>query len=476
MRISRSAGFVLLTGALVGALSGCGSGGAAGNGAPEGGANGASGVSLRSKVKAPAAFDSAKGWEVKADWVPDRQPFPYAVSATSGKVAYLDKTPRGYVLKVREASSGKLLSASKPWKAPDLTKEQRSGKDGKLTVPRVVLISGGDREYFAIWAHGEKRKDQLHDPKEVISAAFYPADASGEDVAPSGSGDVEMSVTGSLNLNVFPGAGGLLVSTYGNADLVAPDGKLTKGIAKVKLGGQSADLDDAMTVPGPNGLVSNGDREGESAEGGGFGVDGGWHSKQVAPPGVDAVLEEDDVVNGSSKKPNGRVVGAAGSHLIGTWVTHDHKDVSSAVHDLRTGKVEATASCDTAATTYHVTAPRPVGKEETAPALSPNGNYLVKGGNIFDLKAGKGFCTDNGEDAKDIVLTAVGDDGTAYGLAGDASGHTPRIPVSVPATTGVAKPLPGTTEIPYAIAGGAGVFLTYAGQETVHMVVLSSRS
>ncbi|WP_128509833.1 hypothetical protein [Streptomyces inhibens] len=60
-------------------------------------------------------------------------------------------------------------------------------------------------------------------------------------------------MTGSLNLQVFPGAGGLLVSTYGNADLVAPDGKLTKGISKVKLGGQSADVDDAMTVPGPNG-------------------------------------------------------------------------------------------------------------------------------------------------------------------------------------------------------------------------------
>ncbi|MFE0378668.1 hypothetical protein ACFW1M_24480 [Streptomyces inhibens] len=70
--------------------------------------------------------------------MPDRQPFPYAVSAKSGKVAYLDKTPQGYVLKVRETSSGKLLSASKPWKAPDLTEQQRSRKDGKLTVPRAT--------------------------------------------------------------------------------------------------------------------------------------------------------------------------------------------------------------------------------------------------------------------------------------------------------------------------------------------------
>ncbi|MFE0378667.1 hypothetical protein ACFW1M_24475 [Streptomyces inhibens] len=123
-----------------------------------------------------------------------------------------------------------------------------------------------------------------------------------------------------------------------------------------------------------------------------------------------------------------------------------------------------------------MTAPKPVGEEETAPALSPNGNYLVKGGNIFGLKTGRGFCADNGEDAKDIVLTAVGDDGTACGLAGDASGHAPRIPVSVPATTGVAKPLPETAEIPYAIAGGAGVFITYAGQDTAHLVVLNSRS
>lgn len=470
MTIGRTAVTALLVGVLVSTLSGCDSDG---EGSPDPAATGnTADAPLRSRIAAPAAFDSAKGWEIEAAWLPEGQPFPYAVSAKAGKVAYLNRTERGYVLNVRDGASGKLSWASKPWQAPQLTKEQGEGPSWRLTVPRVTLVMGGEREYYAVWAYGEKSKDQLHEAEEVISAAFYPADASGSDIAPHSTADVAASIgTNSPDLRVFPGAKGLLVMP--NSDdptLVSPDGSATSVNAPVKIGGEPVVPDNELALPGPAGLVTNGDR-GSIGDAGGFGVDGGWHSTTVAPSGADAVLKENSIVNGIVTKPNGRIVGAAGSHLIASWNTGS--GLISAVHDLGSGKVQATATCDTVPTSYEVHAPKDTDRADTPPALSPNGGYLVKGGTAFDLTTGRGYCADSGENAKEIVLTCVGDDGLGYGLAeGDS---TPRVPVTVSARTGAAEPLPEATEIPDALASGAGVFVTYAGQDTARLIVLNQR-
>ncbi|MEU7036473.1 hypothetical protein ABZ958_22695 [Streptomyces sp. NPDC046237] len=484
MRIGKTATAMLLTGALIGALSACASGGDGADGAPGGGAAGegsdsTAGVALTSKITAPDAFDSGKGWEVKADWLPEGQPFPFAVSAKSGTVAYLDKTKQGYVLNVREAASGKLLSTGKPWQAPKLTEEQSADYASVLAVPRISLITGGEREFFAVWARGEKRKDELHDFQQAISAAFYPADASGKGLTPAGSGDVE-APDGEFDnqVSVFPGAGGLLVRSYSDNFLISPDGKVTdNGDAKVRIGGQSVDGDYHMAFPGRDGLVTNNKHEGTGE--GGFGVDGGWDSAKAIPPGVEAVVEFEPVANSVEQVPNGHIVGAAGDLLIAGWakgrkessaVTGSEK--ISAVHDLATGKVRSTAPCKTASTSYAASIPKVTYRDDVPAAVSPNGRYLVKGGNVFDLQTGNGTCADKGEDAKEIILSSVGDDGTAYGIAGE---DAPRIPVSVSAATGAAKPLSETTTTPTAMAKGAGVFITHAGQDTMRMIVLGLR-
>ncbi|MFI1714636.1 hypothetical protein [Streptomyces litmocidini] len=481
MRIAKTATAVLLAGGLIGALSACGSGadGAPGGGAAGGGADGTAGVALTSKITAPEAFDTGKGWEVKADWLPEGQPFPFAVSAKSGTVAYLDRTEQGYVLTVREAASGRLLSTGKPWRAPKLTEEQSADHTSVLAVPRISLITGGGREFFAVWARGEKRKDELHDFRQAVSAAFYPADASGKDVAPAGSGDVE-APDGEFDnqVSVFPGPGGLLVRSSSDNFLISPDGKVTdNGDAEVRIGGQPVDGDYHMVFPGRDGLVTNNRHEGSGQ--GGFGVDGGWDSAKAVPPGVEAVVEFEPVVNSVERVPNGHIVGAAGDLLIAGW-GKGRKESSavtvseeiSAVHDLATGRVRATAPCETASTSYAAGVPEVTDRDDVPPALSPSGRYLVKGGNVFDLQTGKGTCADQGEDAKKIILSSVGDDGTAYGIAGE---DAPRIPVSVSAATGAAEPLSETTTTPTAMAKGAGVFLTHAGQDTMRMVVLGLR-
>ncbi|MFJ8650289.1 hypothetical protein ACIRNI_29810 [Streptomyces sp. NPDC093546] len=475
MKVGKTAISVLVASALLGALSGCGPDG--GGDAHKGGAGatgstgGADGTPLKSKIAAPAAFDSAKGWEVQAAWLPPGQPFPYAVAPKAGKVAFLDKTEQGYVLNVRDAVSGKVLSTSKPWQAPKLTEEQADEESGKLAVPQIALVSGQDREYFAVWARGETRKDELHEYKEAVSVAFYPADASGQGVAPVGAGNAEAPDGEFDRPGVFPGPGGLVVASYGgDSILVSPDGKVTDtSDAKVTINGKAVDPDYLMSFPGPKGLVTNGpERTGAD---GGFGADGDWQSTKVAPPGVEAIRKEESVGFGMTETPNGRIVGAAGDYVIADWLTA--ADRISAVHDLSTGAVRATAPCRTKATEYMAAVPSPKNPAATKPALSPNGRFLVTGGNVFDLQTGKGVCTDSGEDAKKISLASVGDDGTAYGTAGE---DAPLTPVSVSATTGAATPLPEETVTPKAMAKGAGVFVTHAGADTMRLIVLTLKS
>ncbi|MEU9124443.1 hypothetical protein AB0C96_32065 [Streptomyces sp. NPDC048506] len=471
MRTGTTVTSVLLAGALLCTLSGCTSDGGAtdGDDAHGGGTGSAGGAPLSSKITAPAAFDAAKGWEIQAAWLPQGQPLPYAVSHKAGTVAYLDKTGQGYVLNVREASSGKVLSTSKPWRGPKLTEEQADEQSGKLAVPQIALVPGQDREYFAVWARGEARKDKLHEYKEVVSVAFYPADASGQGIAPAGTGNAEAPDGKFDRPIILPGPGGMVVTSYGgDSILVSPDGKATDtSDAKVTINGKAVDPDYLMSFQGPKGLVTNGE-EGTGGDGG-FGADGGWQSTKVAPPGVEAIRKYENVGFGMEETPNGRIVGAAGNYVIANWLKA--KDDISAVHDLSTGAVRATAACRTRDTEYAIRIPSP--KAETKPALSPNGRFLVKGGNVFDLKTGKGTCTDSGKGAKKINLASVGDDGTAYGSAGE---DAPRTPVSVSATTGAATPLPGKTITPDAMAKGAGVFVTYAGTDTMRLIILNLKN
>ncbi|WP_328307115.1 hypothetical protein OG432_02135 [Streptomyces sp. NBC_00442] len=477
MRMAVKALSLTAAGVLLGSLSGCGSDGDSGTKGASG-SGGAAGAALTSKITAPAAFDTAKGWEIKADWLPQGQPLPYAVSPGRDAVGYLDRTAQGYVLNVRDASSGTALSTSTPWKGPQLSEKQSRQPSSELAVPQIALVASGQREYFAVWALGQARKDELHESKEVVSVAFYPVDASGKGVAPAAEGTAEAPDGDFDRPSVFAGPGGLLVTTYGHDSiLVAPDGKVTpRGSEEVTLNGEAADPDYLESFPGPSGLVTNGEDGGTGM--GGFGAERGWQSTKVAPAGADPLLRYDSVVNGVRTEPNGRIVGAAGNHLIANWTPKGAgagtgaSDGLSAIHDMATGAVQATAACAAAGTEYDADVPNPKSLAEVQPAVSPDGHYLVKGGSVYDLRTGKGSCPDAGDDAKKITLRTVGDDGTAYGLAGDSKAMTP---VAVSAKTGSAEPLPEMTSVPDALTKGAGVFVTYAGTDTMRLVVLDLR-
>ncbi|MGW1117855.1 hypothetical protein ACWD5B_12210 [Streptomyces tanashiensis] len=285
---------------------------------------------------------------------------------------------------MREAVSGKVLSTSKPWQGPKLTEEQADEQHGALAVPQIALISGRDREYFAVWARGEARRDELHEYKEVVGVAFYPADASGKDLAPAGAGNAEAPDGEFDRPSVLPGPGGLVVTSYGgDSILVTVDGKVSDtGDAKVSLNGESTDPDYLMSFQSAKRLVTNGDDRFGSD--GGFGADGGCQSTRVAPPGVEAVLKQESVGSGMTETPNGRIVGAAGNYAIANWLTAG--DGLSAVHDLSTGAVRATAPCRTTDTEYAIRVQGPRSGAGVKPALSPNDRFLVKGGNVFDLR------------------------------------------------------------------------------------------
>lgn len=455
MRTGKAAAALLLSGTLVGGVSACGSGD------PK---EGPAVIAAESKIEAPPAFDSTDGWEYQPTWVPGMQPLPVAASKKGdGAVAYLDQTIEGYVLRVREAASGDELWSSEPWQAPDLTKsQQESALDGDdwMTVPQVTLVSGGAKDYFAVFAYGEKRKDELHKAEEGVSVAFFPVEASGDSVAPVSTADVQ-DVSGS-STRVRATTAGLVIRDGTEVRVVDAASGAISEIPELSSDGDWVE----PAVPLPTGTVLN-------RYSGGFGMVGGWQSEQVAPPGIKPVVAEEGLFSEISKT-NGEIKDFVGNHVIAAWKdSGDENNEIVAVHDAATGRVEATVDCSvdvSSGTNFEVP------ENETDDArivLSPNGQYLAADGALFDLKSGKATCADEGDNAKDIELVSVGDDGVAYGWAEGDSDDDPLTPVAV--TVQGSKPLPVGTRIPDAVVGGVGVFPLDSGQDTTRLVVVAQK-
>ncbi|WP_026404899.1 hypothetical protein [Actinomadura rifamycini] len=494
MAASKAVAVLALAGVLAAGSAGCspGDGEEAAAGASSGGSGGGAGgdkPALKSRIRPPAAFDATAGWEIQARWLAPEQPFPYAVSPKSGRIAYLEKGRDDFTLKVRDAA-GELLASARPWKSPQVTEDQIASKPGSFpAVPVITLVSGGAREYFAVWMAGKKAEDELHEARSVVSVAFYPVDASGENVAPSGTADVGVEHD---RVYVFPGSAGIVVShEIGDTHLISPDGKVSVSgeTAKVRIGNQAVDPDPAFAYAGRSGLITNAEEQNDPYEGGGFGAAGGWHSTQVAPPGAAPVLTWTSVSSGSDRKPNGLLVGSAGTNLIATWTKGDEaahsggRELLTAVHESADGKVRATAPCATEPHDYEADIPNPDRRLPRLPALSPNGAYLSSAATLFDLGQGKGHCLGQEEGAKEITLFAVGDDGVAYGTAGPEQRDEPAVPISVAAATGAITTLPAETVLPDALVKGGGVFVDRGalgpveagGGDVPRMIVLTSK-
>lgn len=200
----------------------------------------------------------------------------------------------------------------------------------------------------------------------------------------------------------------------------------------------------------------------------GFQVGGAWTSTSVAPSGMHV----------------GIPLAVTGPYLVAAWHTSDTqtdppalsdtKKTILAVHDLATGKIKAQASCTSAdALTLQP------GSAQSSTHLSPNGDFLVSGQVGFDLATGRGRCFTSTTSSKGVDLTAVADDGTAYGIVHvtddtEATSLYGRLPIAQDGTdtperdsarvslrSGAAKALPAASEVPvYVASDGHGVFRT----------------
>ncbi|MCT9075282.1 hypothetical protein [Streptomyces fulvoviolaceus] len=200
----------------------------------------------------------------------------------------------------------------------------------------------------------------------------------------------------------------------------------------------------------------------------GFQVGDAWTSTNAAPSGMHV----------------GIPLAVTGPYLVAAWHTSDtqtdppalsdSKKTILALHDLSTGKIKAQVSCTSAdALTLQP------GSAQSSTRLSPNGDFLVSGQVGFDLATGRGRCFTSTASTKGIDLTAVDDDGTAYGIVHvvddtEATSLYGRLPIAQDGTdtpehdsarvslrSGTAKALPAASEVPlYVASDGHGVFRT----------------
>ncbi|MFI6468535.1 hypothetical protein [Streptomyces sp. NPDC050538] len=460
MRGGRAVGGAVLAAVL---MVGCGGGGSGDGSGKNNDPDATSRAEPLAKLSVPSAYSADKGWDAILNWVPESvSTLPLSVAPRTGVVALMYAASDGYTVKAHAADNGRVRWTSVPWNPPTPVEaaegDSSTGEAGE--IPDVTAVEQDGREYVLAYAHGMRGKDDLHEGTEVVRLAVYPADASGSSVKPlreidvpvsANPGEVHVSAAGGRVLvgwgdeGAFPQTSAAVdvatgkVTSYGDANQLLPQ------CAEAAACSSSRVM--AATADGP--LVGLG--------GGGFGMPGRWFSDAVRPSGVDAQT-------GILGSWNGTVYGVQDGHFLAGWKT----DVTNygatgdpvwSVHDLSTGKLQASMKCgydvadDTASTRdYPVIA-------------SPDGRYLAAGPVAFDLERKKGICLQGDGDRKTIALSAIRDDGTAYGAVVEDSASSDADPVvaqvDLTAGTGLAKALGVGADVPYMTSvKGSGLFLS----------------
>ena len=452
-------------------LAGCGGGDNGHENGKGGGPDATNQAEPLAKLSVPSAYDAAKGWDEALNWVPESVgTLPVSVVPSSGAVAMMYAVSNGYTVKVRAADSGQVRWTSAPWNPPT----QVDGAEGDpeygeaAEIPDVTGIEQDGHGYVVAYAHGMRGKDDLHEGTEVVRLAVYPIDASGSSAKPLRQIDVPVSADpGEVQVS---SAGGRLLVGWGE------EGMFPRWSAAVDVvTGKVADYEDAnallpqceaaVACSSSRVVAATADGPLVGLGGGGFGVPGRWFSDDVRPAGVDAQT-------GILSTWNGSVYGVADSHLLAGWETGGKygadNDPVWTVHNIRTGKLQASMEC-----AYD-------GMEDSEPTrdypviTSPDGRYLAAGPVAFDLKRDKGICLESDGDAKTIVLSAIRDDGTAYGVVQEDSATSDTEPVvaqvDLTTSTGEAKVLGAGADIPYYTSvKGAGLFLARDDDKNVRV-------
>lgn len=405
-------------------------------GAPPAGATRASakGTAPVTRLTVPAAYDTARGWEItglSSEYVVDRE---------GGVIAYLERVDdTRYRLRTLDARTGRHGWAGRPWRP----------LGGPGTFPGLLAVAKEDRQYFVTWSYGRTGDDPLTTTGAFVSLDMYDAADGTRRRVEVPWADVPI-VTGT-------GPGVLISDGRARSAVVAPDTGEVSAVPPPRLGYPKgcAECRRLTAVRGvtSKGLLVSGAR--------GFWVPGGWFSRDRAPAGADPA--------------SGVPASLTSGHVLARWrpakgaarvATHD----VWAVHEAGTGRPVVRTECR-----------RPAIEPGEYPqaVVSPGGRYVIAGSLAFDLDARTGRCFEEEDGSRPLTLTTVTDGGVAYGASG-ARGVADALagggsPVAVDLATGVPEALAANVRLPVAEVAGVGVFRWTDARDRVHLVGYAGR-
>lgn len=213
---------------LVCVLGGCGGGGGGSDAADTHGSRAPSGDAKATpdvpRLAVPAAFDGTKGWAQSAT-----PKGTFAVAPTPGLAVTVTKAADGYVLTAKDLGTGAVRWSTKPWWPFDSVR-------GELPRPQVVTTGGKD--YVALSISGTPGEDALTNSKPTVRIAIYPADSSGDALAPARTVDIPAAEPSAL-----PSAQGAQLVYFGDQQAVT--------VVDVVSGKTTLYADDALKAPDP---------------------------------------------------------------------------------------------------------------------------------------------------------------------------------------------------------------------------------
>jgi hypothetical protein len=399
---------------LAAALAACGSEPPAPGAAPTATAT-ASGEAAAPREEIPPSFDNTRGWLVEES--PDGTGFGRPALAPRTDLLLLRTARRDSTSRIvaRDAKTGAGRWSSRP--VPLL--------EGKTDVMVFVAARDG-KEYAVLTNTGAGKDDGLNDPVRSTHLFVYDTASTGDDVAPLR----DIRIPGEAD-HQFVQADGFAVvrsgTTVAVADIVTGQvtsypgaGAATKAPEAC---GSDCNLLSKVVAVTPRGPLVQGF--------GAFWTPNGWYSGSSVPAGAGGLVGERKVKVAGS--PDGQAVLAA-------WPIKDDTSTDRiwAVHDGRTGQVQAVTTC------YYPNT------DDLEPTLSADGRYLFAGSVVFDLTAKKGICLGATGTRRAITLTGIDKNGTGYGTASRA--------VTVTLATGEAAPLSETAQAPDIVAGDVAIF------------------
>ncbi len=425
------------------------------------------------RLPVPDGFDTSRGWSTKASpETPDVQAgasgFPLVAIAPRSNLV-VQAVDDGSRVQAYDLATGKVA-----WTfTPTALSGARTG---------VFVMATGGREQILLARQGKTSGDGLNQSAPTATVDIIPADSPAKAAAAH---HLDLPVPSDQALSFTATDSGFLVGaadhgTYSQATVIDPATGAKRSVTAANVtvpgcGGSTCSLSATPAFATSAGVVSTFQQTSGCDQWGngsgqpcitGFKVGDAWTSTTIAPSGMHT----------------GIPLAVTGKYLIAAWHASDSQTDQPAlsadakttftVQDLATGKTIASTSC----TSAEQLTLQP-GSAQSSTRTSSNGRYLVSGQTAFDLNSRTGRCHTSSASSKGIDFTAVGDDGTAYGLihtggGTDASSLYGRLPIAPDGTdsteqgarvdlaSGSAKALQEAAEVPIYLAASNGVFRT----------------